>query len=216
MNVIFTCGGTGGHINPGIAVANILRERYPDSNILFVGGEGGMEEDLVPKAGYKIEALPCSSLRRGLSPKSIIHNVKGVGYVVSALKKSKKLIESFQPDVILLHLVDGLVQIFVKQGHDGAHLVRRAFPVLGGEGVDRQIVETEVFAVGCDPAKCLAARGMARRARQTALLRPAAIAVHDDGNVPRQRLRRALFLKKCHKFVPFTAKAASGGFCGIV
>ncbi len=101
MNVIFTCGGTGGHINPGIAVANILKERYPDSNILFVGGEGGMEEDLVPKAGYKIEALPCSSLRRGLSPKSIIHNVKGVGYVVSALKKSKKLIESFQPDVIL-------------------------------------------------------------------------------------------------------------------
>ena len=101
MNVIFTCGGTGGHINPGIAVANILRERYPDSNILFVGGEGGMEEDLVPKAGYKIEALPCSSLRRGLSPKSIIHNIKGVGYVVSALKKSKKLIESFQPDVIL-------------------------------------------------------------------------------------------------------------------
>ena len=79
MNVIFTCGGTGGHINPGIAVANILKERYPDSNILFVGGEGGMEEDLVPKAGYKIEALPCSSLRRGLSPKSIIHNVKGVG-----------------------------------------------------------------------------------------------------------------------------------------
>lgn len=101
MNVIFTCGGTGGHINPGIAVANILRERYPDSNILFVGGEGGMEEDLVPKAGYKIEALPCSSLRRGLSPKAIIHNVKGVVYVVSALKKSKKLIESFQPDVIL-------------------------------------------------------------------------------------------------------------------
>ena len=127
-----------------------------------------------------------------------------------------KVAENFQPDVILLHLVDGLVQIFVKQGHDGAHLVRRAFPVLGGEGVDRQIVETEVFAVGCDPAKCLAARGVARRARQTALLRPAAIAVHDDGNVPRQRLRRVLFLKKCHKFVPFTAKAASGGFCGIV
>ena len=65
-------------------------------------------------------------------------------------------------------------------------------------------------------ADFLAARGVARRARQTALLRPAAIAVHDDGDVPRQRLRRVLFLKKCHKFVPFTAKAASGGFCGIV
>ena len=52
MNVIFTCGGTGGHINPAIAVANSWRERYPDSNILFIGGRGNMEEELVPKAGY--------------------------------------------------------------------------------------------------------------------------------------------------------------------
>ena len=101
MNVIFTCGGTGGHINPGIAVANILKERCPDSNILFVGGEGGMEEELVPQAGYRIEALPCSSLRRGLSPKAVVHNIKGVGYVLSALMKSRKLIRSFKPDVIL-------------------------------------------------------------------------------------------------------------------
>ena len=44
MNVIFTCGGTGGHINPAIAVANIFRERYPDSKILFIGAKGHMEE----------------------------------------------------------------------------------------------------------------------------------------------------------------------------
>ena len=43
MNVMFTCGGTGGHINPAIAVASLLRERKPDSQILFVGGAGGME-----------------------------------------------------------------------------------------------------------------------------------------------------------------------------
>ena len=58
MNVIFTCGGTGGHINPAIAVANILKERCPDANILFVGAKGGMEEKLVqyniPTAAYEI------------------------------------------------------------------------------------------------------------------------------------------------------------------
>ena len=52
MNVIFTCGGTGGHINPAIAVANIWKERHPESKILFIGAEGRMEEELVPKAGY--------------------------------------------------------------------------------------------------------------------------------------------------------------------
>lgn len=49
LNVMFTCGGTGGHINPAIAVASLLRERKPDSQILFVGGAGGMECSLVPK-----------------------------------------------------------------------------------------------------------------------------------------------------------------------
>ena len=47
MNVIFTCGGTGGHINPAISVANLLRERMPDSKILFIGAEDGMEKNLV-------------------------------------------------------------------------------------------------------------------------------------------------------------------------
>ncbi len=101
MNVIITCGGTGGHINPGIAVANILKERYPDCKILFVGGIDGMEEELVPKAGYEIRLLPSSSLRRSLMPKSVVHNVKGVWHVLSALSQSKKLIREFKPDVIL-------------------------------------------------------------------------------------------------------------------
>ena len=49
MRVIFTCGGTGGHINPALAVAKILRERRPDSEILFVGADDGMETKLVPR-----------------------------------------------------------------------------------------------------------------------------------------------------------------------
>ncbi|MBQ2244676.1 MAG: glycosyltransferase, partial [Oscillospiraceae bacterium] len=58
MNVIFTCGGTAGHINPAIAVADLLKQRCPDCNILFIGAKGHMEEKLVPKAGYRLECLP--------------------------------------------------------------------------------------------------------------------------------------------------------------
>ena len=54
MRVVFTCGGTGGHINPAIAVAKILRERRPDAQILFVGANDGMEKKLVPREGHSL------------------------------------------------------------------------------------------------------------------------------------------------------------------
>ena len=75
MNVIFTCGGTGGHINPAIAVANTWKSRYPDSRILFIGAEGGLEEQLVPKAGYELVLLPGDGLTRSLSLKAIKVNL---------------------------------------------------------------------------------------------------------------------------------------------
>ena len=101
MNVIFTCGGTGGHINPAIAVANILKERDPNTQILFVGAKGGMEEELVPKAGFELKGLPSSSFSRKLTPKGIAHNVSGVFKILSALSQAKKIIKEFQPDVIV-------------------------------------------------------------------------------------------------------------------
>ncbi len=101
MNVIFTCGGTGGHINPAIALANTLRERDPDCKILFVGCKGEMEEQLVPKAGYDIRCLPGSRFFRQLNLKNIKRNVQGVGRILSALNGARKLIRDFQPDVIV-------------------------------------------------------------------------------------------------------------------
>lgn len=101
MKVIFTCGGTGGHINPAIAVANILKERHPDCQILFVGATGGMEEKLVPRAGYELKTIPCACLARRLNWKSIQWNVKAVGIVLSAVKACKQIIREFQPDVIV-------------------------------------------------------------------------------------------------------------------
>ena len=101
MNVIFTCGGTGGHINPAIALANTLRSRDPNVNILFVGCVGEMEEQLVPKAGYEIRCLPGSRFFRQLNLKNIRRNVQGVGRILSALNGARKIIRDFKPDVIV-------------------------------------------------------------------------------------------------------------------
>jgi len=101
MNVIFTCGGTGGHINPAIAVANIWKERHPDSKILFIGGRGNMEEELVPKAGYPLEVLPAFGLERSFSPSAIKNNYRAIKSVLSAVGKCKKIIRDFDADVVV-------------------------------------------------------------------------------------------------------------------
>lgn len=101
MNVIFTCGGTGGHINPAIAVANSFKERHPDANILFVGAKGHMEEQLVPKAGFELKCLEVSGMRRGKSLDAIKKNLKTVVDTAKAVGQCKKLIREFKPDVIL-------------------------------------------------------------------------------------------------------------------
>ena len=101
MNVIFTCGGTGGHINPAIAVANIWKERHPDSNILFIGAKGRMEEELVPKAGYKLHTIPASGISREKSLRGLKHNIRSVSYVLQAVSNCKKIIREFKADVVI-------------------------------------------------------------------------------------------------------------------
>ncbi len=101
MNVILTCGGTGGHINPAIAVANLIKERNPGCNILFIGAKGHMEEELVPQAGYRLECLPGSGLSRGKSLAAIKKNIQAIKCVFDAVAACKKIIKKFKPDVII-------------------------------------------------------------------------------------------------------------------
>ena len=101
MNVIFTCGGTGGYINPAIAVDNIWMERHPDSNILFIGADGGMEEQLVPKAGFQLKTLPGGGLSRSLSFAGIKKNVKVMYNLVSSVNRCKKIIKDFGADIVV-------------------------------------------------------------------------------------------------------------------
>ena len=101
MNVIFTCGGTGGHINPAIAVANILRERHPEAKILFIGAKGHMEEQLVPQAGFELKCLEISGMSRGKSLSAVKKNIKAVSQSVKAVKECKKIIREFKADAII-------------------------------------------------------------------------------------------------------------------
>jgi len=101
MNLIFTCGGTAGHINPAIAVANMMKERHPDSNILFIGAVGHMEEKLVPQAGFELKCLPGSGLSRKLNPAGIKKNIYAVKCVLDAVKSCKKIYKAFKPDAVI-------------------------------------------------------------------------------------------------------------------
>ena len=101
MNLIFTCGGTAGHINPAIAVANLIRERHPESRFLFIGAAGHMEEKLVPQAGYEVRCLPGSGLSRGKNLAAVKKNIYAVRCVLSSVKQCKQIFREFQPDVVV-------------------------------------------------------------------------------------------------------------------
>lgn len=95
MKVLISGGGTGGHIFPAVSIANALREKYPDCEILFVGAESRMEMERVPAAGYNIVGLPI----RGFDRKHILKNVSVLIDLFKSMRKAKKIIRDFQPDV---------------------------------------------------------------------------------------------------------------------
>ena len=101
MNVVFTCGGTGGHINPAIAVANIWKERHPGDNILFIGAIDRMEEELVPKAGFRLETIPASGISRKMTLAGLKYNLRSVRYVLQSVGRCKKILRDFGADVVV-------------------------------------------------------------------------------------------------------------------
>lgn len=101
MRIIFTCGGTGGHINPAVAVAKLCKERMQDCEILFMGAEDGMENKLVPREGFRLETLKISNYQRKLTPAGIWHNVTTLVHMAGSMAKAKRIIREFRPDVIV-------------------------------------------------------------------------------------------------------------------
>ncbi len=97
MKAIISGGGTGGHIFPAVAIANAIKAKYNDAEILFIGAKGRMEMEKVPQAGYKIEGLWISGLQRRLTWKNLLFPIK----VIYSTLKAKKLIKQFNPDIVI-------------------------------------------------------------------------------------------------------------------
>lgn len=95
--LIFSGGGTGGHIFPAIAVADKFKEKYPDANILFVGAQGKMEMVRVPKAGYEIIGLWISGLHRRITLQNVLFPIK----VLVSYLTARRIIKQFKPDVVI-------------------------------------------------------------------------------------------------------------------
>lgn len=101
MRILFAGGGTAGHINPALAIAGYVKEQEPDAEILYVGAKGGMEERLVPAAGFAFRSIVISGFQRKLSVENIGKNIKTVARMFTSSGEAKKIIADFKPDVCI-------------------------------------------------------------------------------------------------------------------
>lgn len=97
MRVIVAAAGTAGHINPGLAIANKIKKEEPKSEIIFIGTNRGLENDLVPRAGFELKTIEAYGLSKQIS----IENFKKIYATLKATGKARKIIQEFKPDIII-------------------------------------------------------------------------------------------------------------------
>ncbi len=97
MRVVLSGGGTGGHINPALSIADEIKRRVPDAEISFIGTEKGMESRLIPHAGYKLDYVKVQGFKRSLSPKNIIAAYRAV----ASVSEAKRILKRVRPDVVI-------------------------------------------------------------------------------------------------------------------
>ncbi len=97
MRAIIAAAGTGGHINPGLAIANKIMEKEKDSSIIFIGTNRGLETDLVPRSGYSLKTINAHGLERKIT----IQNIKNLFETYKSIKEAKEIIKEFKPDILI-------------------------------------------------------------------------------------------------------------------
>lgn len=101
MRILFACGGTAGHINPALSVADSLCSRHPGTEVLFAGNPGGMEAKLIPKAGYPFAPIEIAGIQRKISGENIRRNVKALYLLARSGPRAAKIIRDFEPDIVM-------------------------------------------------------------------------------------------------------------------
>ena len=99
--VLFTCGGTAGHVNPAIALAQRIQMENPDAQFMFVGADRGLERDLVKNAGYPFRTVHISSFHRSMKPAEIRHNLVSVWNLFRSPAEARAILRRFQPDAVI-------------------------------------------------------------------------------------------------------------------
>ena len=97
MKVVIAAAGTGGHINPGIAIANKIKQEEPESKIIFIGTVRGLETNLVPRAGYELKTIDSYGISREFSLKNIKRLIK----TFNSIGEAKKILKKFNPDLVI-------------------------------------------------------------------------------------------------------------------
>jgi UDP-N-acetylglucosamine--N-acetylmuramyl-(pentapeptide) pyrophosphoryl-undecaprenol N-acetylglucosamine transferase len=139
---MFVAGGTGGHINPAVAVASEIKRLDPSSEILFVGTEGRMETQIVPKAGFEIKTVKMNGFSRQMNLKGIVENIKTVCLTLRASSVAKKIIEEFKPDVVVGfggYVTGPVLNTAVKMGIKTAIHEQNAFPGVANKALAKKV-----------------------------------------------------------------------------
>jgi UDP-N-acetylglucosamine--N-acetylmuramyl-(pentapeptide) pyrophosphoryl-undecaprenol N-acetylglucosamine transferase len=145
MKVLVTGGGTGGHINPALAIASIVQQHEPTAEILYVGTPFGMEARLVPQAHYNFEPIKVTGFQRKLTLKNIGRNFKTLAYLTTAGHRAKEILDNFKPDVVIGtggYVCGPVVQKAAQMGIPTAIHEQNAYP-----GVTNKILSKQVDKV---------------------------------------------------------------------
>lgn len=140
--ILFATGGTGGHINPALAVAGYIRENYPKAEILFVGTADRMEAQLVPAAGYDFKTIEIQGFSRELNFEGLKHNIKTVNLLFKSEGQAKKIIEDFKPDVVIGfggYISGPVLSVAARMGIPTAVHEQNAFPGVTNKNLAKKV-----------------------------------------------------------------------------
>lgn len=103
MRVLLTGGGTAGHINPALAIAELIRRNAPGAEIAFVGIRGGKEDDLIPREGYRLYYVKSKGIRRSFSPSAVVSNVQALWLAAWSpyARSTRAVLDEFRPDIVI-------------------------------------------------------------------------------------------------------------------
>ena len=131
LKVLLAGGGTAGHVNPALAIAEVIKSHRPDAEFAFAGNPEKLEAKLVPQAGYKFYPIQVEGFQRRFSAENIKRNLHAVKCLISTGRKSRKIINDFKPDIVIGtggYVAGPVVRTAAKMGIKTAIHEQNAYP----------------------------------------------------------------------------------------